>query len=314
MHSLGSVGLIAVMLAISDLAAAQTPTAGLTGMIRDSAGSPLPTAEVVVENAATGYVYRGQANATGRYWLRALPPGRYQITARTLGFRALTRLDVTLLVGQTATLDFVLPEAAVQLDPLVVVGEHRLIETTQADVSFVLERDQIDILPEESRAFLDLALLAPGATHTPGAPDGVAPNAIGPMNPYYLGVQLDGGSLIGGEFNEYTGNVPLLAIQEFEVLTSSYSAEFGQAASGLVNAVSRKGSNELNVEGFGLLRDRSINALGHFEETKPDFNRSHWGIAVGGPIRRDRTHFFLAAERKVENTFATVETGGIWPQ
>ena len=294
--------------------AAQTPTAALTGLIRDSIGNPLPSAEVVVENTATGYDYRGQANATGRYWLRALPPGRYQITARTLGFRAVTRQGVTLSVGQTATLDFALPEAAVMLEPLVVVGGQRLMETTQADVSFVLDRHEIDIVPEESRAFMDLALLAPGATHTPGAADGVASNGIGALSPYYVGVLLDGGSLIGGELNEYTGGVPLLAIQEFEVLTSSYSAEFGKAASGIVNAISRRGSNELTIEGFGLYRHRSINALGEFEQTKPEFNRTNWGVAVGGPIQRDRTHLFLALERKAENSFSTVETGGIWPQ
>jgi outer membrane receptor protein involved in Fe transport len=97
------------------------------------------------------------------------------------------------------------------------------------------------------------------------------------------------------------------------VVTSTYAAEFGQAASGAVNVATRRGTNHLTAEAFGLYRGRGLNATGAFESAKPDYTRTHWGAAVGGPITRDRTHFFLAGERRAENAFATIDTRGLFP-
>ncbi len=142
---------------------------------------------------------------------------------------------------------------------------------------------------------------------------GSAGSSVGALNARSLGVLVDGADFTEPAFGELSGSVPLLAIQEFEVIQTQFSAEFGRAASGVINAVTRRGGNEFSFEAFGLYRHKSLNALGEFETAKPDFNRSHWGLAAGGPIVRDRTHFFGVFERRVQNDFATVNTGGVFP-
>ncbi len=296
--------------------AAQAPTAAITGIVRDSSAAVLNQTEIVARSLEMGFEYRARTSSTGRYWLRALPPGAYDVTARRIGFRAATRRQVTLALGQTVTLDFTLPRTAVELAPIEVVADIPLIETTQSDVSFVLHRNEIARLPEESRRFIDLAQLAPGATAASNAgalTRGGPTVSVGGLNTQSMGVVADGGDLTESLFGELSGGIPLLAVQEFEVIQTQYSTQFGRAASGTVNIATRRGTNELAFEAFGLYRHRSLNALGEFESEKPGFNRSHWGIAVGGPVVRNRTHFFVAVERKVQNDFSTVETGGAFP-
>ncbi|MCH7564939.1 MAG: TonB-dependent receptor [Gemmatimonadetes bacterium] len=299
-------------------ASAQSPTSAVTGTVRDSvAAQPLDDVTVVARNTATGYEYPASTSATGRYWLRGLSPGTYDVTVRRIGLRPAVRRGVVLAIGRTVTLDFTLTSAAVELAAVEIVATRPLVETTESEISYVLSRAEIERLPEESRQFIDLARLVPGTTGgTSGSsipPLGSAGSSIGALNSRSAGVLVDGADFTEPAFGELSGSVPLLAIQEFEVILTQFSAELGRAASGVVNAVTRRGGNEFSLEGFGLYRHKSLNALGEFETAKPDFNRSHWGVAVGGPIVRDRTHFFGVFERRVQNDFATVNTGGVFP-
>jgi outer membrane receptor protein involved in Fe transport len=297
---------------------AQTPTAAVTGVVRDTSGRIVVGVEVHAQNPATGFSYRAVTGASGRYWLGGLPPGHYDVTARRLGLRAATVTDVELAVGHSITIDFTLRPAAVALEPVTVAADELTTETTRSEVAFLLDHERIERLPEESRNFIELARLVPGATAGAdglgGLPSfGTRGSAVGALNQQSLGVLVDGGDLTDPLFGDLGGSLPLLAVQEFEVVQSQYSAELGRAASGVVNVVTRRGGNALQVEGFGLYRDRLLNARGVFEAEKPDFNRSHWGIAVGGPIAVDRTHFFTAFERRVQHDFSTVNTGGAFP-
>ncbi|NNF13209.1 MAG: TonB-dependent receptor [Gemmatimonadetes bacterium] len=305
-----------VLVALSPLvamnAAAQTPAASVTGVVVATDGSLLAGVEVAALDGRTGYRYRALSNELGRYWLSGLPPGLYHLSAERLGLARSERTGLGLPVGSTTTVDFVLQDEAIELEALAVVVGARVVETTQSDVSYVIDAEGIASIPEESREFMDLARLAPGATIAYDDPT-VAGTSIGALNSQSVGIRLDGGSLTGAYLNEQAGSVPLLAVGEFEVLTSGYSAKFGQASSGIVNAVSRRGGNDMEVEAFSLLRHRWLTALGAFEQAKPDYNRIHFGAAVGGPIVRDQTHYFVAVERKVENRFETVETGGALP-
>lgn len=297
---------------------AQTPTADITGVVRDSARDALADVEIQAVNPASGFSYRAFSSSTGRYWLRGLPPGRYDITARRIGLHTTTVRDVQLPVGRTVPIDFTLGPSPVEVEPITAEAAAPLIETTQSEVAYVLDRQQIERLPDESRNFVELARLVPGATAgaavTGGPPSfGTRGSLVGALNQQSLGVLVDGGDLTEPLFGELGGSIPLLAVQEFEVVQSQYSAQMGRAASGMVNVVTRRGDNQLRVEGFGLYRDRALNARGAFETEKPDFNRSHWGLAAGGPIVENRTHFFAAIERRVQNDFATVNTGGAFP-
>ncbi|MDX1577521.1 MAG: TonB-dependent receptor [Gemmatimonadota bacterium] len=298
---------------------AQTPTAEVTGVVRDSADRPLVEARVTAVDRATGFAYRASTSSTGRFWLRGLPPGTYEISASGSGARGVSLPSVELPVGRTVSLDFALPPSVVEVAPIAVRIERPLSETTKSGISYVLDRDRITLLPEESRNFIELARLVPGATagveDTGGLPSfGTRGSAVGALNQQSLGVFVDGGDFTEAFFGELGASVPLLAVQEFEVLQSRYSAELGRAASGVVNVVTRRGGAEFEADAFGLYRHHALNARGPFESRKPDFNRSHWGLAAGGPLGSDRTRFFAAFERRVQNDFATVNTGGAFPE
>ncbi len=295
---------------------AQRPTAAITGFVRQPAETAVDGADVIVRNTTTGYEYRGSTSSSGQYWVRGLPPGSYDVTVRRIGMQPVSRSGVELAVGRTATIHFVMGTAAVQLEAIEVVGSAPVVETTQSDIAFRIDREMLAVLPEESRQFIDLAQLVPGATtaSTEGrAGFGGAGVSVGALNTQSLGVVIDGADFTEALFGELSGSIPLLATQEFEVIQTQYSAQFGRAASGVINAVTRRGGNETVFEGFGLYRNKSLNALGEFETAKPNFNRSHWGVAFGGPIVRDKTHFFTAFERRVQNDFVTTNTNGVFP-
>lgn len=314
-----SLALLATALTAAPLAA-QTPTAHVTGFVQDSAARPLAGVEVRAANLKTGFEYQARTSTTGRYWLRGLPPGSYDLTARRIGMRPTTVSAVELAIGRTFEIDFTLQLSAVEVEPLRVGIAAPLIETTEAEISYVLEHRQIERLPEESRQFLDLANLVPGATRgtadaTGGTPSfGTTGVSVGGLSQKSLGILVDGGDFTEGLFGDPAGSVPLLAIQEFEVIHSQYSADMGRAASGIVSVVTRRGGNDFVIEGLGLYRHHALNARGAFEAEKPDFNRLHWGVALGGPIVAGRTQFFTAFERRVQNNFSTVNTGGALPE
>lgn len=289
---------------------AQTPTAEVTGVVQDTASRRLVDVEIKASNRDTGYAYRTSTSPTGRFWLRGLPPGNYDITARRIGLRSEAVRNAVLTIGRTAGINFTLRSSPVEVEPIVVRIAGALVESARSGVSYVIDREKIEQLPEESRQFMDLAQLVPGATAGTRGPLGTGGPSIGALNRQSLGVLVDGGNFKESLFGNLGGSVPLLAIQEFEVVQSQYSADLGRAASGIVNVVTRRGGNELGIEGIGLYRHHALNARGAFEAEKPEFDRSHWGAAVGGPLIPDRMHFFVALERRVHNDFATVNTDG----
>lgn len=298
--------------------AAQTPTAAITGVVRDSASFPLRGAAIRARDRATGFGYHASSGSDGRYWLNGLPPGRYDITVERLGWRTASVEDVEVAVARSTSLDFTLDPSPVRLEPMTVRVERPVIDATSSSIAYVLDREMIERVPEESRSFIELARLVPGSTAgaagTGALPSfGTRGSIIGALNQLSSGVFVDGGDFTEAFFGDLGASVPLLAVQEFAVLSGPTAAEHGRAASGIVNVVTRRGGRELEIEGFGLYRHHVLNARSPFETARPDFNRSHWGVAAGGPLVSDRTRFFAAFERRVQNDFATVNTGGAFP-
>lgn len=292
---------------------AQAPGSVVTGTVRDSGRTPLGDARIIARDLESGFTYTARSSLAGRYWLPGLPPGRYALTATQVGYQPVRHASAVLAVGQTLTIDFVLERSAFQLEPIEVVANENRVATGESGIATVFDREALARLPEESRQFTDLARLAPGATSAVETGEPIAGVSVGALSAYSVGIVVDGGNLMGQAINEQSGRIPLLAVQEFGVVTTSYAAEFGQAASGVINVATRRGTNRFAVEGFGLYRHRALNTQGAFEAAKPAYNRTHWGVAAGGPLVRDRTHFFLAVERRVENAFVTVATGGAFP-
>ncbi len=236
--------------------AAQRPTAAITGVVRQAGDVSVDGAEVIASNVTTGFEYRVSTSSTGRYWVRGLPPGRYDVTVRRIGMLPASRNGIELTVGRTATIDFSMGATAVRLEAIEVAARP-LIETTQSEIAFVVDRRMLAVLPEESRQFIDLAQLVPGAT-TASAEGrfnsfGSAGVSAGALNTQSLGVVVDGADFTEALLGELSGSIPLLAVQEFEVIQTSYSAQFGRAASGVINTVTRRGGNETVFEAFGLL-------------------------------------------------------------
>ena len=299
--------------------AAQLPTAAIAGIVQDTARSPIEGASIEARHIDTGLTYRAISGVTGRYWIRGLPPGAYALTAEALGWRATTIEGLGLQIGRTAVVDPVLTPQAVALEPIVVQVSETGRREQAAAVSFVFDRPRIELLSEETRQFVEVAALAPGVTtgtHTTAGPPpfGSSGTSIGALDRQSQGVLVDGADFTEGMFGNLGGSIPLLAIREFEVIQSPYSASLGRAASGVLSVATRRGTNRFELEGFGRFRHRTLTATGAFEAAKPDFRRLHWGVAAGGPLVRDETHAFFAFERRDQHDFATIRTGGAFPR
>lgn len=291
---------------------AQHPAASISGTVRDATGGAIEGAIIEARHPATGFAYRTVAGASGAYWLEGLPAGTYDVRATRVGYGGVTREGAVLRVGTTTTLDFRLPGEAVELETLVVEGP--LLESTP-DVGHVIDPQAVRRIPDASRQMTELALLVPGATSMSNGPAGRTSDiALGGLNANSTAVRLDGGSLNEPGVRNAFSAVPRLAVDELQVLTTSYSAEFGQSASGMLNATTRRGTNEWIAEGFGLTRNEALTATDPFALDDPDFRRTVLGFALGGPIRHDRTHFFIAVEATNELAAGIVNTEGIFPQ
>jgi hypothetical protein len=294
----------------------QVTTANLEGTVVDEKGNPTPDIEVVARNQATGYYQIVYSAETGKYRIPFLPPGKYSVRASGVSYNVVTKTDVSLTIGQTTTIDFALTSNAIQQKEVVVEGRAPLIDTKKSDISVTVLPDQIASLPLNSRNFLELAQVAPGAKTSTG---GRGPVTTGAVNSRFISAYIDGGEfksdglggVVGTSFGFTTNVVPEDAISEFQVITSMYKAEYSDASSGVINAITKSGGNEVHGSAFSYFRAQGLNARGAFETTKPNFNRQQMGVSVGGPIVVDQTHFFVSYERDNINNYTVVNNGGI---
>jgi outer membrane receptor protein involved in Fe transport len=294
---------------------AEAQNAQMTGTVVDASGGVVPGATVTAKNQETGFLRTGVTDAAGSYRLPALPPGRYMLTVELVGFNTETRPDIVLVIDQTANINFSLKPAAVQ-ESVTVTGQSPIVDTSRSDVSTSVSREQIESLPVASRRWIDLAMLTPGVSQDairgrfyPGTVN-IGSGTKEYSNAYYV----DGVNNTWAEMGEPRQNFAMDSIREFKVSTSNYKAEYGLATGGLLTVVSKAGTNRVQGSGFFFLRDKSLTARTFFEAEKPPFKRYQYGGSIGGPIVKDRTHYFYSVERTDENVPFTVVTRGIWPQ
>jgi outer membrane receptor protein involved in Fe transport len=306
-----------VGLLVSATASAQN--AQVTGTLKDQSGALLPGVTVTAKNTATGLTRTAVTDASGEYRLVSLTPGNYYVSAELAGFGTESRPDIVLVIDQTAIIDIVLKPAAVS-ETLTVSGETPIVDTTKSDVSTSISTDQIQNLPTSSRRWIDLAMLIPGSSQ-----DNIRGffyrgnvNLGAGAREYSNGVVVDGVNNTWAEMGEPRQNFAMDAIQEFKVSTSNYKAEYGLATGGMLTVVTKSGTNQLHGSGLLFMRDDAITAIEYFQRAnnieKPDYQRYQYGGAVGGPIIKDKTHFFAAYEGTKENQFLTASAGGSWPQ
>ena len=315
-RSMSLVVLSLLMLLAASALIAQTGGASLGGRVTDESGAALPGVTVTATNNATGFNRSAVTGSDGSYRFPSLPVGTYSVTADLSGFATVTTRNVELNVSQDRDLNVTLKQAAVK-EQITVTAASPLVETTPA-VSTVVSQRQIENLPLNGRQFANLGSLAPGTTLSVNSD---------PTKPGQLTIALNGGSgrnvnflVDGGDNTDDTiggalQNYNIEAVQEFNIQTQQYKAEFGRTTGGVLTVVTKTGTNSFEGSAYEFYRDKSLNSITESEKggEKAPYKRNQYGASIGGPIIKDRAHFFVTGERTERPTSYIVQTDGIYP-
>ncbi|HEY3160508.1 MAG TPA: carboxypeptidase regulatory-like domain-containing protein [Vicinamibacterales bacterium] len=297
---------------------AQQTTGTITGRVIDPQETAVPGATITATNTATGLVRTDVSDSEGLYHLNALPVGAYDIVAELPGFTRLERKDIAVDVSQTTVLNMMLRLAQVA-ETVTVVGDTPLIPTTSSSVGQVVDLTRIERLPLNGRQFANLAATVPGVGlgfHSdPTKATEYSPQISG-GNGRNVDYIVDGGDnnddTIGGLAQMY----PLEGIQQFNVMTQRFDAQYGRGA-GVLNVVTKSGTNDVRGSAFTLFRDTAMNATTESETLnhlpKQDYRRYQYGGSLGGPILPNKVFYFGAFERTQQDTKQTVNTLGLFP-
>jgi hypothetical protein len=269
---------------------AQSETATAAGSIRDIDGGAIANAAVIIRNIDTGFRRESTTTPDGRYWLAALPPGRYELTAQRDGFRTVVRSGITLTLGVEAVLDLALPVAP--LNEIVTVNaDVPIVDTTTAAIETGLNRTQLEILPLFGRDYLSLVRLAPGTQDSGDSFTGSRERS----NEFTLD-GVDNTSDISG-FSR--SSISLDSIQEIQVLANNYKAEHGRASGGIINVISRSGGNRASGSLFLTVSDAALNSQSPYVDRQvPElpYRLLMFGGTSGGAFVPDRWHYFITYE------------------
>lgn len=298
---------VTLMLLPAQSARAQGASGTITGTVSDESGGILPGASVTVRNEETGATRELVTGEGGQFRATDLPPGPYAVTASLTGFGAIARRGIVLTVGREAVVDFALKVGQLN-DVVTVVGEASTVDTRTSSTGALISEAQIKNLPLNGRSFIELATLTPGVQLTTAggrntsAGFGQKISVNGARYTQNL-FTLDG-TMMNDQFNQAgsaTGNMlGVEAIREFQVLTNSFSAEYGRHTGAVVNAATKTGTNSFHGSLFEFHRNEVLDANRWEAEQnnlpKPDFQRNQFGLSLGGPLVRDRTFFFTNYE------------------
>jgi carboxypeptidase family protein/TonB-dependent receptor-like protein len=276
--------------------------AQLNGTVRDQTGSVIVKATISLRNLDTNHVYTASSGTTGFYILPNLPPGNYDLTVESKGFGKFSEKAVALRVGQVATLDVTLKVASAA-EEVTVSTEAPVIEPTRTEVSQVIETDQIQSLPISGRLFTDFALLTPGVTtgrislQSTFTDPSVTRISFGGQRDLSNSVTVDGADNIAAVTGSQRATPSQEAVSEFRVVNSSFGAEYGRALGGIVNIVTKSGTNDLHGSLYEYIENNAINANSIL--TLPGFDtlqQNQFGATLGGPLQKDKTFFFVNYE------------------
>lgn len=283
----------------------------LQGTVTDPAGGVVPGAEVWIVHVATGFTRALKTTESGRYMALSLPPGRYDVRVAAPGFAGKILSGVEVAVGQTVTLDVRL-EVGSRTEVVTVTESPPLLEPDRTEISSIVGERAVRNLPIDGRRWEDFVLLTPAVAEDGGF--GLV--SYRGLSGLYNNNLVDGADNNQAFFSESRGrsrlpySYSLASVQEFQVITQNYSAEFGRAAGGIVNAVTRSGGNRVHGEVFYFFRDDAILAQDPLAKAsgqlEPEERRQQFGVAVGGPVVHDRVFFFLSYDQQLRNFPITV--------
>ena len=297
---------------------AQNVSGSITGVVTDSSGGVVPSAKATARNTGTAAVFTALTSADGVYFLRNLPVGEYDIVVEAGGFQKFEVKDIRLQVNEVSRLDVRLSVGATT-ETVTVQANAVTVDTTTSTLKAVVDQKRIEELPLNGRNATQLMRLIVGVTNDPGA--NVTSGTTYPgTNP----VSVNGGRsnttnyvLDGAQNNDVYSNAPAPlpnpdALQEFSVQTNNFSAEFGRQSGGVVNAVTKSGTNELHGSAFEFVRNQSLNATNYFSpivngsKLRDGLKRNQFGGTIGGPLvipkvynGRDKTFFFFSYQSTI---------------
>ena len=302
-------------LGLAATASAQGERGVITGTVADAQGGVLPGVTVTVRNVDTGFTQTDVTTGSGQYRFGAVPLGRYELKAELTGFTTATVANLAITINRELRQDISMGLSTLT-ESLVVTGQAPVVEVTKSEVAAVITQQQIEMLPVANRAAVTLALLLPGTSQ-----DGTRPrrsNAqVGAGTLQFTSNSLADGTMnMSAKAGEPRQDFPQAAIQEFKVFTSQAPAEYGGRAGGVINVVTKSGTNSFSGEGFEFLRNKAMNKVDKFTQAAVDagqgtdrYNRHVFGGAFGGPLVMNRLHFFVATEINKEDTSYLVNTG-----
>src|SRR5438445_8734050 len=279
-------------------------TAGtVQGDVLDEKGGSVAGATVEAKNLATNFVQTDTTNTDGHFAFLSLASGRYTLTISKQGFASVLQQNVNLTVGQTLTIPVTLKVSSVAQQ--IVVTDVPVIETTKTESSSTLSELTVSGTPVLGRKFEDLLTLTPGVAITQG-PDGDEINFNGQRG-IFNNISLDGGDYNNGFFGEQLGgqraaiDITLDAVKEFQVVASGANAEFGRTAGGVINVITKSGTNEVHGSAFHYQRLEALASSTSDGKPLTDFRREQFGGTIGGPIIRDKMFFFGSGEGITSN-------------
>ena len=286
---------------------AQITTATVQGDVLDEKGGSVAGALVEAKNLDTNYVRTDTTDENGHFTFVNLAPGRYTLTISKFGFATIVQQNVNLTVGQVLSIPVAMKVSSVAQQ--IVVSDVPVVEVTKTVSSSTLDELAVSDTPVLGRKFEDLLTLTPGVSITQG-PDGDEINVNGQRG-IFNNISLDGGDYNNGFFGEQMGgqraavDITLEAVKEFQIVASGANAEFGRTAGGVVNVITKSGTNDFHGSLFEYFRTEGLTANTSDGKPLKDFRRNQFGGSVGGPLIKDKLFFFGAGEGIRENLTRT---------
>jgi outer membrane receptor protein involved in Fe transport len=289
----------------------QSPNARVTGRVTDPSRGIILNAKVTLINQGTNIHYTATTNQTGNYYVTELMPGTYRVEVEAIGFKSVIKPDVILHVQDVLELNFELAVGSLE-ETITVEGGAPTVQLTSSAISAVVDFTTVRELPLNGRSWTDLATLQPGVApiQTQNLYNGGTKRgnrgygsqlAVSGARPVQNNYRLDGISVNdyanGGPSSVTGGSLGVDAVQEFSVLTSNYSAEYGKTSGGVINAISRSGTNQFHGSAYEFIRNSALDTRNFFDPSQiPPFKRNQFGASGGGPIIKDHTFIFADYE------------------
>ena len=293
---------LALSLSLSPPLSAQGTGGRILGRVSDPSGAVLSNAKIVATNDATGVAHNAVSNDSGDFVFPDLPVGTYSLTFDLTGFKTVIRHSIALDVNQVITLNMTMQLGATQ-EVVDVTSEAPLVETSSTQLGAVVNNRSVNELPLNTRDTYQFLQLQPGVQSQLGSSGGTfyGSDDAGAVSVNGGRGRANNFSVNGGDANDAFVNLPTIqptpdAIDEFRVISNTFDAEYGRNSGAVVNVVTKSGTNQWHGDVYEYFRNTVLNAQGYFNTVKPQENQNQFGGTFGGPLKKDRTFFFLSYE------------------